>query len=173
MDIEKARTQDELLFSAVGRLTVSWAHLEFGLDSMILLIHNTMDNAKHEPRLPRALSRKIDYLRAAFPRLGIADKDLPRYEAFLDDVETQSVTRHDIVHGFPIFHPSDSGEAKLIRLTILKSGWEQKPITINTESVLEASNQAMKLATKALNWTKVMFEAYEAHLAQGKRPSEQ
>jgi hypothetical protein len=166
MNLEKSLAQDELLFAAVGRLTVAWAHLEFGLDSMILLIHNTMDNAKHEPRLPRVLSRKIDYLRAAFKRLGIAEVDQPRYNAFLDEVRAQSVTRHDIIHGFPVYHPSDEGEAKLVRLTIGKSHWDQKEVTINIATVTEAWEDAYKLAGKALNWTRVMLQAYEDHLAR-------
>ncbi|MEO7221089.1 MAG: hypothetical protein ABIY37_01315 [Devosia sp.] len=168
MDIEKARQQDELLFAAVGKLTVAWARLEFGLDAMILLIHKTMDGAKHEVPLPRTLSSKISYLRAAFVRLGIPDASKPSYDAFLDQVDAGSVTRHDIVHGFPIHHPSDEGEARVVRLIIEKSGWgEQKPVTISKTSVDAAWMEADVLFQKATRWTILMLDGYEAHLKQG------
>lgn len=173
MDLEKARLNDERLLTAVGSLTVSWAHLEFGLDAMILVIHNWMDGAKYEKQLPVALKNKINYLRAAFKRLGVAPADLPRWMKFLDDVKAASETRHDIIHGFPIHHPSDEGEAKLIRLLIQKDDWVQKPITITIASVLEASATATALAGKASNWVVVMADDHEKHLAQAQQSSAQ
>ena len=31
---------DEAFFGAIGRLTISWAHLEFGLDCMVEIVHH-------------------------------------------------------------------------------------------------------------------------------------
>lgn len=166
MDLEKARASDEKLLTWIGRLTVTWAHLEFALDAMILIIHKRMDGSKFEDELPRALKNKISYLRAAFKRLGIPAEDLPRYMAFLDSVRTESVTRHDIIHGFPVHHPSDEGEAKLIRLLVQKHDWEQREVTISIASVAEAASRAMGLAEKARDWAVAMLDAYQKHLSQ-------
>ncbi|WDR04051.1 hypothetical protein PSQ19_08595 [Devosia algicola] len=168
VDAQKAIIQDELLFAAVGRLAVSWAHLEFGLDSMILIIHNGMNNSAYEKSLPKVLSAKIQYLRDAFNRLGIPDAARPQYESFLEEVSSLSDTRHDIIHGFPIFHPSDSGEAKLIRLKIQKSGWAHKEVIIDINSVNQASRESMVLANRATKWAVTMFDAYRAYI-EGKK----
>jgi hypothetical protein len=162
MDLERARINDEKLFAAVGRLTVTWAHLEFGLDAMIAVIHGLMDGRLHEKKLPRQLSKKLKYLRKAFDRIGVAEADRPRYDKFLDDVEAASVTRHDIIHGFPIHHASDTGEAKLIRLNIGTEKWgEHREVVITVASVMAAVDIAQKLAGKSSNWAKTMVNHYE------------
>ena len=167
MDLEKAKSSDRLLLEQVGRLTVAWAHLEFALDAMILLIHRTMDGSVHEKRLPRPLERKIEYLRSAFSRLGITATDAASYERFLTDIEAAAVTRHDIVHGFPVHHPSDSGEAKLVRLIIEKDSWAQRQVTIDIDSVTRAVSKTMQLAGKARDWTLLMFDYWETNVRPG------
>lgn len=162
MDTEKAAASDEKLFAAVGRLTVTWAHLEFALDCMIAIIHGLMEGSRHEKALPKQLAERIKYLRRAFNRLGIPDADRPRYDKFLDDIEREAVTRHDIVHGFPIYHPSDSGEAQLVRLKIGKTKWdEHRQVTISIESVMASVDAAQALAGRGQTWVRTMLETYE------------
>lgn len=64
---------DEGFYSAIGKLTISWAYVEFGLDWLIREIHEPLDGHKHiEPDAPISLQRKLRYLRRAFrtlPRL--------------------------------------------------------------------------------------------------------
>jgi len=163
MDFEKAVINDERLFAAVGRLTVTWAHLEFGLDSMIAVIHGLMDGRLYEKQLPKQLSEKLRYIRRAFDRLGIAEADRPRYDKLIDDIEVASTTRHDIIHGFPIHHANDTGEAKLVRLQIGKEKWIEphREIVITVDSVLEAALVAQSLALKTGNWARTMVDEYE------------
>lgn len=44
---------DEGFYSAIGKLTISWAYVEFGLDWLIREIHEPLDGHKHiEPDAP-------------------------------------------------------------------------------------------------------------------------
>src|SRR5258708_12028691 len=62
---------DEGFYSAIGKLTISWAYVEFGLDWLIREIHEPLDGHKHiEPDAPISLRRKLRYLRRVFRTLS-------------------------------------------------------------------------------------------------------
>jgi hypothetical protein len=162
MDLEKARENDERLLAAVGRLVVTWAHLEFALDAMILFVYRGGYN-EHEPELPRALNRKLDFLRGVFNKGQLAQAEKESHLAFLDAVAVESVTRHDIIHGYPRHHPSDDGEAKLTRLLINKTGWQERHVTITIASVTEATARAQRLSELGRDAAIMLGERYLEH----------
>jgi hypothetical protein len=159
MDFDKARRNDEKLLAAVGRLVVTWADLEFCLDAIILIFYRAGYN-EHEPALPRPLSRKIEFLRGVFTKGPLDQETRDRHLAFLDCVARESETRHDIVHGYPRYYPSDEGEAKLTRLLINKTGWQERHITISIASVAEATNRAQQLRDRARDAAILLAERY-------------
>ncbi|MCE9649889.1 MAG: hypothetical protein K8R18_09735 [Parvibaculum sp.] len=139
--------EDEKFFGAIGRLTISWSHLELGLDVGIYLIHRYLGGKDREKELPRALSRKLKYFKRALEHLPVSEQNLPRYKSLITDIQNASDTRHDIIHGAVVSHEEGSGEAKLVRLIYKDSGWDTKPIDASTVSILQAARDAEELAT--------------------------
>lgn len=74
-----------------------------------------------------------------------------------------SVTRHDVIHGFPIHHASETDEAKLVRLNIGRDRWElpHREVIITIAFVTEAAAVAQALATRGSDWVKMMVDEYE------------
>ncbi len=139
-------------FAALGRLTISWAHLELGLDSMIHVIHHGLGNRQYENETPRALSRKLKYLRKAFKRMPLPEETQAQLADWLDEIETASEARHDMIHGAVIEHSEETGDAQLIRLLHNKTGLKQKRVSVTTKSILEAAVKAQKLSGYALKY---------------------
>jgi hypothetical protein len=57
---------DEGFFGAIGRMTISWGHLELGLDCMVEVLYRLSKGNTIEPEIPRSLQRKITFLRSAW-----------------------------------------------------------------------------------------------------------
>jgi hypothetical protein len=55
--------EDRDFFAAIGRLVISWAELESGLEAMIDIVHEHMGGKEIDSERPRALNRKLSYLR--------------------------------------------------------------------------------------------------------------
>lgn len=138
--------EDEKFFGAIGRLTISWSHLELGLDTGIYLIHHYLGGKDREKELPRALSRKLKYFKRALEHLPISDQDLPKYRGLITNIQDASDTRHDIIHGAVVSHEEGSGEAKLVRLIYKDTGWDAKSIDATTQSILTSARDAQELA---------------------------
>jgi hypothetical protein len=69
---------DEAFFAAIGRLTISWAHIEVGLDWLVRIAHHDLGGYERiEAEEPISLKRKLTYLRKAF-------RTLPELAAFAD-----------------------------------------------------------------------------------------
>ncbi|MGJ0503280.1 MAG: hypothetical protein ACR65X_05925 [Methylocystis sp.] len=150
-------TEDEALFSAIGRLVISWAHLEAGLQATIEIVHFSLEGAHHEQILPRALNKKLAYLRRAITRIA-GDEIADPWLAFFDDVARESDQRHDIIHGFIIQHAEATGAAKAIRVIHERERTKLKPVELSTISILQAANRAQKLARRALLFPMAVHE---------------
>jgi hypothetical protein len=70
---------DEEFFGAIGRLTISWGHLELGLDAMVEILYRGCEGNLIEPEMPRNLQRKITFLRKAVKKLPIGEAALRQY----------------------------------------------------------------------------------------------
>lgn len=137
---------DEEFFGAIGRLTISWAQLEVGLDSMVRIIYYGFKGSKIEAEVPRNLKRKIRFLRAAFKTLPIGKTAIDGYLNFLDRVQSAAETRHDIIHGVVIEQVEGSGEATLIRMIKGRNGAvKEKKRKFTTRAILQAALEAQRL----------------------------
>lgn len=150
--------QDEHFFGAIGRLTISWAHLELGLDCMVDISHNAFGGNKIDPEMPRALKRKITYLRAIFKQLPIPPESIKGYHALLDQIETAAEVRHDIIHGAITKYIERSGEAEMVRIIRHKKGVEKKRFKKTTGDILKDAGQAQRLGTKVLRWVTQFYD---------------
>ncbi len=143
---------DQGFFAAIGRLTMSWGHLELGLDCMVDVLYHGFKGNTIQRKIPRNLQHKITFLRCAWNMQPIGD-GINGYLKFLDRVETAARTRHDIIHGVVIEQVERSGEAIMVRAVRKRNGgFEKKRFHITTEDILRAALEAQDLAGKILYW---------------------
>jgi hypothetical protein len=142
---------DESFFAAVGRLTLSWGHIEAAIDYFVMILHWSFGGHQIERVMPWSLQRKIDYIKKYFR------KGYPSYPAtericqLMDQIAIASETRHDLIHGFVIEHPDGKSEAKLIRhLRQRDEKFRTKEIHVTTEIILRHAVDANKLGSRLL-----------------------
>lgn len=151
--------KDEEFFGAIGRLVVSWSSLEMALDAMIDLIHRGLGGNKLEPERPRALQRKLNYLRRYFKSLpGMEPSGLAGFLLLFKQIEDLSESRHDIIHGAVLENAEGSGEAKMLRFLHKGGLLEHKNISTDTASILRSANEAMQLSNKTFGALNAMYE---------------
>jgi hypothetical protein len=142
--------EDVEFFGAIGRLTISWAQIEFGLDCAIDIVHQFLGGQNIISTAPKtSLYRKIEYLRRwgnTIPEPTFRDA-LP---VLLDEIESSSVTRHDLIHGVILKMEQGTGEAEMARLIHNRSSVEKKYFKIQTVEILRAAVAADKLAGRSL-----------------------
>jgi hypothetical protein len=144
---------DQGFVAAIGRLTISWGHLELGLDCMVDILYRGFNGNTIEPEIPRSLKRKITFLRSSWKRQPIGADGINGYLAFLDRVQTAAQTRHDIIHGVVIEQVEGSGEAVMFRAIRGRDGeFEKRRLHVTTLDILMAANEAQDLAGWVLYW---------------------
>lgn len=158
---------DEQFYGAIGRLTISWAHTEFGLDCMAEIIHHGFGGKDIEPEIPRSLSRKLTYLRKAFRRLPIPEEALNGHISLFDAISAESGMCHDIIHGFLLSHEKDVGRAILMRATRDRDGKVTKrQVPVRTGDILTAANRAYDLGNKVFFWVNGFHETLDEVLSE-------
>ena len=145
--------EDENFFGAIGRLTLAWGHLELGLDCTIHILHHAFGGNKQAKDIPRALNRKLRYLRNWVKQTLPDQEAVTGYLSFLDAIEKSSQTRHDIIHGAVVEHMEGSGEANFKRLLRNSDTVQFREFTMTTEGILQAAIDAQRLGGKALWWS--------------------
>lgn len=150
--------EDEDFFGAIGRLAISWAHLEFGLDCMVEFLYYACDGKAVEPEIPRALQRKITFLRAIFKTIPIGEEATQDYLSLLDRIQTAAQDRHDIIHGVVVEMVERSGEAKMVRPIRNKDSVTKKEFKATTKSVMEAARDANNLTSSVFKWVSQAYD---------------
>jgi hypothetical protein len=143
----------EEFFAAIGRLTISWAHIEAGLDCGIEVAHKILGGNRIEAEFPRtSLHRKLRYLRkwsATIPE-PIFQKNVTD---LMDDIERSAETRHNLIHGFMVAHAEELGEAEMVRIIhTSERSYDKRQYKVTTTQILEAAVAANKLAGRALRF---------------------
>jgi hypothetical protein len=141
---------DEAFFAAIGRLTISWAYIEAGLDFSVDVIHRCLGGMAVEPEAPKtSLFRKLRYIRKwakTAPEPTFRDSVAKLLEA----IEKAGDLRHDIIHGFVVEQMDGSGEAEMIRLLHHTTSVSQKRYRVTTTQILKAAVEANKLGGRSL-----------------------
>jgi len=143
--------EDEQFFAAIGRLTISWAEIELGLDCAVDIIHRFLGGDKIDAEAPRtSLYRKMKYIRKW-------SKTIPEQtfrEAvpiLLDQIASAAETRHDMIHGIVVSMEEGTGEAEMVRLIhSATKPTDKKYFKVTTKDILTAAVAASKLATRSL-----------------------
>ena len=149
--------EDEEFFAAIGRLTISWAQIELGLDCTVNIIHQFLNGKTIDPKAPRtSLYRKTRYIRKWIKTLpesittgaAIFVEAAPR---LMDQIDAAAEKRHDLIHGVVIKHEEGSGEADMARLIhSATKPIERKYFTVTTTQILQQAVDAGKLGHRSL-----------------------
>ena len=153
--------EDEELFAAIGRLVISWGHLEISLDCMVEIMYHGFDGAKIDREIPRALQRKLTFLRRAFKQLPIPEKSIQGYTTLFSDIEAAAQIRHDVIHGVVIEHIKRSGEATMARAIRNKQRVEKREYKVTTKTILNAAVNANHLSSKMFCWLDELFKVLD------------
>jgi hypothetical protein len=142
--------EDEALFSALGRHTLSWSFIEAATEYMVFAIHTWGSGHTIEKEMPWSLERKLTYLRKAFRRL-------PRLISFseaafpiLNDIKSASDIRHDLIHGIATEHIEGANEIRMTRILRGKTTRTLKEFSVSTTEILQAAVEAQKIGSKSL-----------------------
>lgn len=141
--------EDEFLFASIGRLTISWAVLELGIDVLIIAIHGQLGGTEIEAERPWALKRKLKYLRKCFSKLAVLSPYTKEALTLFDEIATASYMRHDIVHGVATHHPEGATELPMMRLIRGSHLKAAKFYKIETIEILRAAVEANNLGGRA------------------------
>jgi hypothetical protein len=135
---------DEAFLAAIGRLTISWAHIEIGLDLLIGKVHHELrGHERIEPQKPIALKRKLTYLRKAFRMVPELAAFADRFPPMADEIIDASQQRHDFIHGFVVQMLSGTGKAAMVR--IMPGDKEERAFIVTTNDILRAAVRANKI----------------------------
>jgi len=161
---------DEEFFGAIGRLTISWAHIEAGIDITISIARH-VGGAQVQAAPPRTgLSRKITYLRK-WLKIIKEPTFCAAVEKLITDIEQAAHARHDIIHGFIIQQAEGSGEADMVRiLGTAADPYRKKEYKVTTVEILRAANDANKLAGRSLRLGTMLQEGIAAMLKKIEKP---
>jgi hypothetical protein len=143
---------DEEFFGAIGRLTISWGHLELGLDCIVHILYHGFKGNTIEREIPRNLQRKITFLRSSWNSQPIGADGISGYMKLLNRIQTAAQTRHDIIHGVVIEQVERSGEATMVRVIRSRDGIEKRRFQATTEDILRAALEAQDLGGRVLYW---------------------
>lgn len=142
---------DEAFFGAIGRLTISWGHLDFGLDCLVEIVYLGCNGHEIEAEIPRSLSRKLRYLRAAFKRMPLQQDAIEAFLLIFDQIETEARFRHNLIHGIITEQTERSGEAVITRVVREKHGVTKGHFRITTAEILQAAKRTVKLGTRVFS----------------------
>jgi len=133
---------------------------------MVDISHHVFGGNEIEAEIPRALKRKISYLRAVFKQLPISSEITEGYLALLDQIEISAEARHDIIHGAVTEYVERSGEAEMVRVIRHRGGIEKKKFRKTTKEILNEARNAQCLGGEVLKWATEFYDLTHGLLKQ-------
>jgi hypothetical protein len=152
--------EDEFLFGSIGRLTISWALLEAGLDGIITIIHHRVGGKTIEADMPWMLKRKIKYIRKCFSRLDPLKPYSTDVPSLLDEILNASEMRQNIIHGVAMDHPEGATTLKMAKLIRGGEFYEAHHFEVSSTEILASAVAALRLSTRVGALAKVMIAAF-------------
>ncbi len=141
---------DESFFGAIGRMTISWAYLELGLDWTINNLYLHFNAVEVEKQQPRNLDRKLAFMRAVIKRMPLPEEFARGFALLFESIKSAAETRHDIIHGFIIKHEDGTGEATFSRIIRGEQWLPKSPYKLTARDIMEAAIEADRLSSKTL-----------------------
>lgn len=160
MESPKPDREEIMFFACIGRLAVAWGHLEMGLD-MIISITLVLGGSEIEPERPRALNRKLRYLRRYFLSSDMPEPGKQAYLKLLEEIRVRSDFRHDIIHGAITRQDEKSFNTRFVRAMHINNKIAPKPVDVDTKTILREAKEVEVIASKTFKWSDAMADAMQ------------
>jgi hypothetical protein len=131
--------------TAVGLFFMTWATLEMGLDLCATVIFHSF-GGKDIDSPPRALSRKVKFIRKCVKRFDTLSDHRAQFLDLLRRVDALTNFRHQITHGVWNATEDDPNALIFVRLVYDDAGFHTGDIQTFTAEVLRAN----EIETKAI-----------------------
>jgi hypothetical protein len=150
----------EHFLAAIGRLSLSWAMLETGLDYMIIVIHHKYGGSHLGLELPISLKRKLAYLNAAFSSIPQLASHKTHYVDLRTKIKAAADGRHNVIHGIVIKEMAAErpAEVELVRFLVEGDRLKERKVTLTATDVLGQAGHARDLAFTLLTVTKALVD---------------
>lgn len=163
------------LYTEVGRLTIFWTYLEMALDSLCYTLFVHYGGNKIEAELPRALSRKVDFVKRCLsknPAL-IAHKEQGRL--LIKRAAEAGEERHWLLHGVAFKHDQfEAGGSIGLRRTVhQKTKLTIEDREISLEEIQKHSLRFRLLTNEISRWEKELADPFKNDIddASGELPA--
>lgn len=130
----------------VGWVAVSWAMVEYGLDSAAREVFAHHGGTSIQSSAPASLKAKIQFLRKAFNQLPSLAGCAAHGHALLDEVNDLKHQRNDVMHGI-VAGPGDEGH-RLMRFRYEESGHVSEIYAYALEDLATLSGLMANLAAR-------------------------
>jgi hypothetical protein len=140
--------EDELLFSSIGRLTISWARLEVALDALITIIHHRVGGKSIETEMPWMLARKLKYIRKCFAKLGPLKLYAQGVSELMEEIRLASEMRQNIIHGISLHHPEGATVLKMARLVRGGEHYTAHVFEVSSMEIIESAVAVIRLSNR-------------------------
>jgi len=143
------------LLSALGALTLNWAAIEAALDFSVAIIFHDHPFNRMDAEVPRALGRKIKFLKDGLYSEKLAPIRTPG-RALLADLKSHKDDRNKIVHG-ALLDAADGDTIKSLRVQYGKSGHSTSVHTVTADEVEGYALAALKLSDRTTAFSVRLF----------------
>jgi hypothetical protein len=147
MDYPRFEAPSPRFLSALGAVTLNWAAIEAALDFATAIIFHEYRHDKMEREIPRALERKISFLRDGVKHADLA-KIHARAEKLLCDLLAEKDGRHTLVHGAILGAP-DRDSVEVLRIKYTKTKHRSSVQTITSPEIEACAERALALSDRA------------------------
>ncbi|MEQ3649920.1 hypothetical protein [Hyphomonas sp.] len=151
---------DEALFASIGRLTISCAHMELAIDAIVHAFFHRLGNPANDKEEPRAITRKVKYLKQSIMASGFPDGLATSWLGLLEDALEVNDDRNDVIHGAVTKHEEGTGTATFTRRQIGSSSFDSNARTLNAGDITLIAVRANKLATPLFKAALALDEFY-------------
>jgi hypothetical protein len=134
----------------LGALTLNWAAIEGALDFSVSMIFRYLRNEKMQAEIPRALEKKIIFIRQALRHEQLASIENPSRK-LMTDLMAAKDGRHSLVHGAVL--RADETSITTLRVRYNKTGHSigEHTISIKDVTALAAIAHDLSLRTTAFS----------------------
>lgn len=142
---------DETLFAlrtAIGHIVMNWVYVERMIDLSITKIYHTTAGRDIEPELPRAIKRKIKYLKCAFRTIPDLDALAKGFRPLLSDAQTLANIRHVVAHGAVLDFDAKTETVTFNMLDAKGHFHTERPEKLSYQELLKAGRECANLAEK-------------------------
>jgi len=136
--------------AAAGAFSLNWSAMEMGLDFLAGVIWHQYGGKTLEDENPKALARKITFLRKACKRLDSIRSASQVIESLMTRIDELTETRHRLIHGAVLGVPQDD-TLRLVRLIHDKRGFHTgEEVTLTREELDHGAAFAQAIAHRLL-----------------------